>query len=641
MEANLFDFEFPDTTYVFEVENGIIFDDLRQFFKYKVARYLDENKVYFWGARDSLEDEQALSKIETSSLKSNVFRVLANDAAGIALRGKGLRKTRRAFYPTDRTASGLRIETRPGNVFVHDGLEFKIELDVVGENKVSLLPTQVITIDGINYRPEFSKQHSPSIRDSWTLNAFTEAYRRWINFLTPRIEYSAGELGTFTVLIPQNGGQNINAIEQDEPKVTFNVGSDMTQYWPEGGLKSYGPLDYNLGNSKPEIKIALIAAGYSRPFSLDYLKAMNNGVGRYKGFQETYKAPLVLKENNSAERLITLDANKVREASTIEEVGTLYLQALTNIRNRNQNIDVAVIEIPKILVDKFSGSPVDLRDYLKTLFLQQQVATQFLTEGTVSKNAEYTLPNFSLGLYVSAGGVPWRLEEHPADTAFIGVSFGTKKDGNSSEILVGVAEIVDEYGVSLGIKAVGEIYDAERGYHLTSQSIKSIVSNLLEHYHNERSTYPRRVVIHKTSSFNDEEAKVVEVFQEKNIDAVLLHVFSTKIRFIENSTAKIKRGMYWRINDKTALLYTDGIVNYLGKSLNNWAPAPLVIQRHSGAEDIEVSARHLLCLTKLNWNATRNHEKNPVTLSHSQKVIDLLRAGLDRNSIIDDFRYYF
>jgi len=642
METNLFSFELPEYTYVFDVSGDTSYDDLRQFFKYKVARYLEGNKVYFWGPKNSLTQGRELSKVDTGSVKSNIIQGIANDAISVSLRGKGLRQTRRAFYPTARSSSGLRIDARPGNVFVHDAIEFKIESETVGSNQLSLLATQVITVDGENYRPEFSKQHSPSVRDAWTLASYTEAHKRWLAYLQPSIEYGAGELGSLTVTIPSSGGAVVKVDEQAEPKVTFNVGSDMTHNWPEGGLKAFGPLDYNLGDSKPQIKIALIAGGYQKPFSLDYLKALNEGSGRYQGFEAVYKAPLILKENGKYERLQVIDPTKIQNASTIEEVANLYLQALVDIKNRNSDFDVAIIEIPAVLVNKFAGSPIDLRDYLKTVFLQQQVATQFLAESTINKNPEYTLPNFSLGLYVSAGGVPWRIEEHPADTAYLGISFGIRKEGNGdSKILVGVAEIMDEYGVSLGIKAVGEKYDAERGVHLTSASIKAVISNLLEQYKADMSSYPQRVVVHKTSSYNEDEEAVVDVFNEKNIDVVLLHIYPTKIRVIEDVGLKIKRGMTWKINESTALLYTDGILSYTGKSLTAWTPNPLIIERFAGTEDIQVSARHILCLTKLNWNATRNHEKNPVTLSHSQKVIDLLRAGLDRSTIIDDFRYYF
>lgn len=643
MKTNIFDLKLPEYTYVFDVERNTTYDDLKQFFKYKVARCLDANRVYFWGSKDSLVEEKKLDRIGTNDLKINIIQSIANDAISVALRSKGLKQSKRTFYPTVRSRSGnLKIDTRPGNVFVHDAIEFRVECDTLGLNHLSLLATQMITVDGENYRSDFSKQHSPTVRDTWTLASYTEAHRRWLEYLQPHVEYEAGELGTVLLEVPSDGGKVVAVNEQAEPKVTFNVGSDMTNNWPEGGLKAFGPLDYNIGNSKPQIKIALIAAGYQKPFSLNYLKALNEGSGRYQGFETIYKTPLVLKENGSYERLQVIDPVKLQNASTLEEVGNLYLQALVDIKNRNKEFDVAIIELPSILVSNFAGNRVDLRDYLKTIFLKQQVATQFLTESTISKNPEYTLPNFSLGLYVSAGGVPWRVEEHPVDTAYLGISFGIKKeeDGNS-KILVGVAEIMDEYGVSLGIKAVGEHYDADRGVHLTSKSIKTVITNLLEQYKSDMSAYPRRVVLHKTSSYNNDEAEVITIFNEKNIDAVLLHIHPTKIRMIEDDSSKIKRGMTWKIDENRLLLYTDGILSYTGKSLTTWTPNPLIIERFSGNEDIEISARQVLCLTKLNWNATRNHEKNPVTLSHSQKVIDLLRAGLDRDSIIDDFRYYF
>lgn len=644
METNLFDITYPDGTYVFSVDGETTYDSLRDIFKYKVARYIDENKVYFWGASDAIDTTKiSLDKLATSDLKKNVLLALANDAIRIALKGKGLIGTKRAFYPSIRSSGNLRVDVLSGNTFVHDALEFHIQSETIDEGKISLLPTQVITPDGTNFNSPYSKQHSPSVRDKWTLLAYGAAYERWKEFLDSSIEYGASELGNLTVSIPESGGLSVEVGEQSEPKITFNAGADMTHNWPEGGLKQFGPLDYNLGDSKPDIKVALIAAGYSKPFSFNYLDLLNKGQGYYQAFETTFKAPLTLKENGRFERLEIISPELINSVQTIEDTGNLYQQALVNIRERNPHFDVVIVEIPQVLVDRFKGSSVDLRDYLKIIFLKQNVATQFLTEKTATgSNTAYTLSNFALGLYVSAGGKPWRIEEHPVDTAFLGISFGIKKqDGGRTKTLVGVAEITDEYGMSLGIRAVGETYEPGRGNHLTTDGIKSLIESLLAQYKSVYGNYPSRVIVHKTTSYNDDEATIQDSFREKNIDVVLLHVYKTDIRFNEDDDKKIKRGMHWQIDSNTSLLYTDGYVSYMNRSLTAWVPTPFVIRKFSGDENIATLTRQVLCLTKLNWNSTRNHENYPVTLSHSQKVIDLLRAGLDKNSIIDDFRYYF
>ena len=614
----------------------------------RVAACIEEDKIHFWGSKSSLIQTRELVKIKTTDLKENVFLSLANRAITVALLGKGFQRTprRNLFYSTtDRPIMGLEIKKK-GNIFIHDAIEFAIESNTLGLDKISLQAKQIITPDGINYNAEFSRSHSPNIRKDWTLKNYNLAYLRWLDLLNPSLRYNASELGILNIDIPAAGGDKVEVDYQSEPKITFNVGSDMTHNWPQGGLKQFGPLDFNLGSSKPEIKVALVTGGNKGSFSYKYLKMLNEGQGFHQRFYNTYKARLIMKSGtNTDERIEAIDLQKLLSTSNIEEVGKLYLQAITNIKNRTDAFDVAIIEIPNLLINHCRKFSVDLRDYLKVIFLEQQVATQLLTEDTAIKienNPSASLSNFALGLYVSAGGIPWRLEEHSPDTAFMGISFGIKKhtDG-SSEILVGIAEITDEYGVSLAIKAVSSKYDRKQGVHLNSKDINSLIPDLLELYETETGSSPQRVIVHKTTHYNKEEESIISLLEKRGIEINLLHIQDSNIKLIQDGENALTRGMYWQISDDEILIYTDGIVSYLNKAIHIWPPNPLLVRKHYGQQNITEAVRDILCLTKLNWNSTNNHEKYPVTISHARKVVNLLRAGLDRESIIDDFRYYF
>lgn len=642
MDTNLFRIETPQKTYSVSA-NGITRPkEALSLFKHNVARTVGDGRVYFWSGKDSVKDSSTLTEHHTDSLRDEVFNSLVYDAITITLLEKGLKRAKHGtFYADDRAGSNLGVRNIGGNVFAHDAVRIMVE--TIGDDRgwISLLASQVVTPDGLRYNPDFSKANSYKVLDAWSLSDSTATYNRWLQYFDV-IKYSARELGNLQIIVGSSG-HNVSVSEYAEPKISFNVGTDMTQYWPEAGLKAYGPLDQNLGTfERDAIKVALIGVGDSRPFSFQYLNRLNVGEDNYLGFGKLFRVPLDLK-GSRGERIETIKPSNISQAHTVKDVGVVYAQALANIKNRDSDFNVAIVEIPNSLIEAFKYSPTDLRDHLKTVFLDQQVATQILTESVAQSRSAYSLSNFALGLYVSAGGKPWRLEHHTSDTSYIGISFGIQHDaGNgSSEILVGIAEIFDEYGDSIGINAVGQRYIPEHGYHLSKDSITSLIDNLIQKYRQDFNSYPRRIVIHKSSNFNTDEITISEHLATMNCSAELIHVSShTDIRFIESASRKIKRGTCWIINDARALLYTDGQI-YNGKSLTKWPPSPLLIEKAHGANDIESIAKEILSLTKLNWNSMVNHEKNPVTLSHSEKVIKMLRAGLNRNSIVDDFRYYF
>ena len=54
--------------------------------------------------------------------------------------------------------------------------------------------------------------------------------------------------------------------------------------------------------------------------------------------------------------------------------------------------------------------------------------------------------NLSLGIYVKAGGVPWKIKEIPPASLFIGIAFGIRKDESGQNIMTEVAEVFNVYG---------------------------------------------------------------------------------------------------------------------------------------------------------------------------------------------------
>ena len=56
---------------------------------------------------------------------------------------------------------------------------------------------------------------------------------------------------------------------------------------------------------------------------------------------------------------------------------------------------------------------------------------------------------------------------------------------------------------------------------------------------------------------------------------------------------------------------------YQGKSR---IPAPLVVKRHHGATDLDVLAKEILGLSKMNWNSFDMYTKLPATVESSNRI---------------------
>ena len=114
--------------------------------------------------------------------------------------------------------------------------------------------------------------------------------------------------------------------------------------------------------------------------------------------------------------------------------------------------------------------------------------------------------NFHTALYYKAGGVPWRLARQPAvlTTCYVGVSFFKSVTGD--KLMTSVAQVFDERGEGLIVQGGSASYDKDdRSPHLSKEDAQALLANGLATYRREHHTMPARLVMHKTSYFNEEE----------------------------------------------------------------------------------------------------------------------------------------
>ena len=91
-----------------------------------------------------------------------------------------------------------------------------------------------------------------------------------------------------------------------------------------------------------------------------------------------------------------------------------------------------------------------------------------------------------------------------------------------------------------------------------------------------------------------------------------------------------RRGFLWASGFKPRLRTYDG----------SEIPQPLCIDIQHGDADLEVVAKDILGLTKLNYNCCKLGERQPVTIHFSDAVGEILVANRRATKILPNFKYY-
>jgi len=255
--------------------------------------------------------------------------------------------------------------------------------------------------------------------------------------------------------------------------------------------------------------------------------------------------------------------------------------------------------------------------------------------------------NFSLALYYKGGGTPWKIADLDENTCFVGISFYRNKLDPNENILVSVSQIFTIKGQSFVLKGDKVIKEKEdRVPHLTSSSAYDLLKRSLLLYNEHIGIFPKRVVVHKTSRYNEEELKgFKKALEELNIKNYSLVGFDTQniagILFLRNQRKYPPiRGTLIQLPDNSFLLYTAGFVPYLETYPGPKIPKPIRILEIHGDNDITLVAKEILALTKLNWNSTKFYSKEPVTIRFSREVGKILSELPENIEIQSHYKFY-
>lgn len=288
----------------------------------------------------------------------------------------------------------------------------------------------------------------------------------------------------------------------------------------------------------------------------------------------------------------------------------------------------------------------DLRLALKARALKYrlpiQIATRNLFEDTKTNQDPATRAwNFSVGTYYKAGGVPWRLHQNGPETCFVGITFHHFRTTERHIVRSSLAQAFSSEGEGFAIRGAGVPADEEqsRNTHLSEEQAYMLASSILDEYIKRTGGTPVRIVIHKSSYFdNSEEIGIGAALRDIPI-VELVTIVPSSLRLLRLGTYPPKVGTFCSINEKNSYVYTSGYIPELETYPGPHVPRPFEIRMQSDGSKMN-AAKDTLSLTRMNWNTADIRGKWPVTLSFARRVGGILDEFGDTSPNETSFRYF-
>lgn len=471
-----------------------------------------------------------------------------------------------------------------------------------------------------------------------------------------------------------------------EPELEF--GGDLRHIDPRAGISAFGPADANAETAPRAIQLGLVgdAAG------LDGLRGwLDRCRGEVSG-KETHQQNLFpswpgFDVDRAFRSTIVFDDRACREisqpqlrslkrlpmAERVRELVEVYVREIESLADDGRVAVIVCIRPDELLdvddddagTDDDEGqeqSAADFHDLLKARAMRFNRPIQLVRPRTfglaqrrrkMGRNAGAPLQiqdeatrawNLHAALYYKAGGSPWRLRSARTEptSCFVGISFFETLDGSS--LHTGVAQVFNELGDGVVVRGgQAKRSKRDRQVHLAEADANELLGEALERYRQYHHTLPARVVVHKSSAFNDAESSgFFAAADTRGIHATELVWIPRRedVRLFRLAANPPLRGSLLSLTDEHHVLYTKGSVPYYATYPGMYVPQPIGLRLATVERSGRQLAEEVLALTKLNWNNTQFDGREPVTLRIADRVGSILRYLSPDQSMVARYAFY-
>jgi len=294
----------------------------------------------------------------------------------------------------------------------------------------------------------------------------------------------------------------------------------------------------------------------------------------------------------------------------------------------------------------------DFRRQLKARSMEYGIPLQIIRESTLRPNNENPrgqrpltalsdrMWNIGTAMYYKCGGKPWRLVTARDGVCYIGIAFRRADDRTAccaAQMFLDTGDGV----VFLG--EYGPWYSPGRKqFHLSKSAAHSLLQGVLKTYEELEGKRLTEVFLHSRSSISDEEFEGYQEACPGDVKLVGIRVRLDRYgpRLFRTGSMPVLRGTFWRLNNRSGLLWGGGFKPRIA-TYDGWeTPVPLRIDVQHGDAPIERVAQDILGLTKLNYNACRLGDAQPVTVGFSDAVGEILISNPTVSHRKPNFKFY-
>ncbi|WKK57445.1 hypothetical protein [Sphingobacterium sp. BN32] len=475
----------------------------------------------------------------------------------------------------------------------------------------------------------------------------------------------------------------------EEPSLQFGLGH---QICPKSGIYNFNPFD--IDQVRPEkITIGVVGKSDSVDAVLEWIESCKTHIDgkqsktphpnlflNFCGFNKSigfkceinYDDTYLRKLNNSDLEKIVKKSNSLE--TIIAEITELYLAEIKFL-SKNKKPDVILCALPENLMkhiteakakasgedeeetevherdfdeDEVSSKEQNFRRNLKAKAMQYNVPIQIIRDRVAKPTKEMQDPatvawNFFTALYYKASGTPWALirKDTAETTCYAGISFFKSRDRSSTQ--TSIAQIFNELGK--GVILRGEeitLKKNDRTPHLSEDQAFNLLKQSLTEYYEAVKIFPKRLVIHKTSNFSEDEVYgFTQAARDLHINQVdLVSIQTSDLRLYRNGNYPPMRGTHFAMSYKHHLLYTRGSVPYYETYPGRYIPRAIEIKLAQHDESPNIICDEILALTKMNWNNTQFDRQMPITIECARNVGEILKYLNQEDSMQLKYSFY-
>lgn len=469
----------------------------------------------------------------------------------------------------------------------------------------------------------------------------------------------------------------------NEPELEF--GNKSFHIDIKFGIMAYGTFDSSNFLKPKEIKLGLIGTNECIEKCSEWLDSCSKGIEAKKsnhpnlfpgfpGFGEhsCFKSRFIItSELNSV--ISNSEIRGLSHKDIVESATQLYLQKAKDI-SEEHSVDVIICAIPIELLElielptdrktkqrDLNRIKKDFHDLLKAkTMVFTGIPIQVILPSTYDvtksrKQKKITLNprglqdeatiawNIHTAIYYKAKGVPWRIIRDSSEftSCFIGISYYYSSD--KSRMLTSIAQVFNERGEGLILRgAMVKISKVDKQPHSNEDDAYSLLNSALSKYRNVHGNYPARVVLHKTSTYSQEELRgFANALGDHDIYTFdFLTVTDSFTRLFRIGAYPPLRGTFLSLDQTEHLLYTHGSVDFFKTYPGPYVPRSLKLKLQQVNQTPVFLAKEILALTKMNWNNTQFNGFYPITIRAARKVGKILRY-IDTNQAIQHrYSYY-